>query len=253
MKMHRCGLVLGTLATVLLLTSARQAAAVPLLQLYLEGATYNSSTETWELTPEGSSGGQPFRIWAIGNVAGPGGAGTIYDVKMAIAYDESYGDIQIELTPAGSSDSEYPDWPISTPYDGDDVDFIRTVDDGSAPTLNGGDPLPSHGVYGEGTIWQEFQLGDFALTNAGIANFDQDFDGTWDSVAGQVNVYEVRVTSSEGDSSGAQLHFDLYNHVASRNRGVFAPFSHNAAITPAPATLIGLIGLLPILVWRRVK
>ena len=68
----------------------RAANAVPILQLYLEGATYDFATESWVLAPGGSSGGDPFRLWAIGNVAGPGGAGTISDVRLSIAYDKKF-------------------------------------------------------------------------------------------------------------------------------------------------------------------
>src|SRR5690606_3609302 len=73
--------------------------AAPILQLYVEGATYDSESESWVYTARGSSGGDPFRLWAIGNVSGPGGKGTIYDVRLAAAYDESYDHIEISLSP----------------------------------------------------------------------------------------------------------------------------------------------------------
>src|SRR5678816_3675014 len=62
--------------------TAREAAAVPELQIYIEGATYDSASETWVATST-----SPFRLWVIGNVAGEGGKGPLYDVKLAAAYN----------------------------------------------------------------------------------------------------------------------------------------------------------------------
>src|SRR4030043_132428 len=70
--------------------------AIPILQLYAEGATYNSATESWEVD---FSEGNVLRLWAIGNVDGPGGKGTIYDVKLAVAYEEEEDDPVITFTP----------------------------------------------------------------------------------------------------------------------------------------------------------
>lgn len=55
------------------------AAAILLLQLYIEGATYGSDLEGWP-----ADGNQTVRVWAIGNVAGPGSKGTMRKVRMAI-------------------------------------------------------------------------------------------------------------------------------------------------------------------------
>jgi hypothetical protein len=90
-------MILVTAAWGTVMAAAEPAHAIPILQLYLEGGEYDQNTESWVL--EASSQGDPFRIWAIGNVDGPGGKGTIYDVRLAIAYDESLGDIEIRLTP----------------------------------------------------------------------------------------------------------------------------------------------------------
>lgn len=55
----------------------------PLLQIYLEGGTYDSQTESWYLEPPGSSAGEPLRLWIIGDTST---YGTIYDVKLSMAY-----------------------------------------------------------------------------------------------------------------------------------------------------------------------
>ncbi len=260
MRTHRCGLIAGVLAS-LCFFAARPAGAVPLLQLYIEGATYDSATETWVYTPQGSSAGAPFRIWAIGNVAGPGGQGPISEVRMAIAYDKSKTDV-VDLT-LHLADEQFVGYFGQQGYafpegfelsEGRvDAELRQGPEDtaGTTPKLSDGRDLPWHGIYGDETVWQEFDLGDFSLTDSPIGDFIGDFPADLTASAGQINVYEVTVLNGHGTT----LYFDLYNHVEAGNRGraVFAPFSHNASIVPAPATLIGFIGLLPILVWRRVK
>jgi hypothetical protein len=247
--------------TVLVLSSVRTASAVPILQLYLEGGQYDPVTETWVVTPEGSSAGAPFRLWAMGNVAGPGGKGTITDVRLAIAFSEDDQGLSISLWPSqagglgvgsynGVTDPSVPSDPelnltvqtslgeVTTGPDG-------LVTNGGTPMLGSGKKLPPHGVYGPGTVWQEYWLGDFALTDSPVGDFIGSFPDDFRQNAGQINVYEVSALGF----SGATLHFDLYNTIAGKNHCKFAPFSHDADgeanIIPEPASLIVwcLIGL----------
>jgi len=62
---------LAVIATVVLLFLSVNPAAMgyPLLQLYLEGGTYDTTTQSWFLAPEGSSAGEPFRLWVIGDTS----------------------------------------------------------------------------------------------------------------------------------------------------------------------------------------
>src|SRR5690606_5149834 len=118
MSHHRCPVIasrrgLSGFAVALLLSCTPLAHAEPILQLYVEGGTYDPRTESWVLSPEGSSAGAPFRLWAIGNLH----QGPILDVRLAANYDRSWGQLQIDLTPTRIDPSEYPGWvDPSTPF-----------------------------------------------------------------------------------------------------------------------------------------
>ena len=58
--------------TICLCFGATRAQAIPILQLYLEGGSYDAQTESWTITPLESPPGEPYRLWAIGNLGGPG-------------------------------------------------------------------------------------------------------------------------------------------------------------------------------------
>lgn len=241
-------IVLGSVAGAMLGLS-NAANAIPILQLYIEGSTYDEASESWIINTDFSS---PITLWAIGNVAGEGGKGTIYDVKLAVAYDAGQTPA-ISLTSSttgglgGFTDPSTPSAPT----------YVQTVTDGSTPIMGDGNPLASHGEYGAGTWWQEFALGDFNLTDSPIADFINAFPTAGGANEGQINVYEINVTGA------TTVHFDLYDHVQSTTRGqtrttyTFAPFSHDAGSDcctevsePDSFALLGL-GLLGLIFARR--
>jgi hypothetical protein len=191
--------------------------AVPELQLYVEGGTYDTVSETWIAT------GDPLKIWAIGNVAGEGGKGAISDVKLSIAYDGSLAPPTITFTP-GTTGGYLGFVDLSTPLM---PTYLQTVTDGSSPIMGDGGSLPSHGIFGSGVSWQEFLLGDFTLTDSPIADFGGPLPPAPGSPnEGQVNVYTIDVGDFEG-----LLHLDLYNSYWSEKHGevsIKAPFSHDA-------------------------
>ncbi|NIO82911.1 MAG: hypothetical protein GTN53_20265 [Candidatus Aminicenantes bacterium] len=214
------------------------AQAIPLLQLYVEGATYDITTESWFLETDFSS---PFSLWTIGNIDGPGGAGPISNVHLSAAYnDPGSGTVTITLAPsttggfAGYTDPSTPSSPT----------FIQTVTDGSVPVLSDGSDLPSHGEYGPGVHWQEFDLGDFVTPDSPIGDFIYTLPAPIFGPGGvglaQINVYEVTVIGNP-----ESVHFDLYDNVQAGNKvkAKFAPFSHDATVPePYTATMIFLAG-----------
>jgi len=224
---------LGLLAAGIVAASVVQSQAVPILQLYIEGATYDTASETWVAD---FSSGDTIRLWTIGNVAGDGGKGTIYDVKLAIAY--SSGDnpnIMITESTTGGYNG------FIDPSVANTAVFNKTVTDGSLPKLGDGSSLPDHGVYGAGTSWTEYGLGDFSKSDAKGGDFINALPSPPAS-GYDINVYEITITGTDF------VHFDLYDHYLS-NSGMakykFAPFSHDAegGRVPDGGSTLALLGL----------
>jgi hypothetical protein len=211
-----------------------KASAGPILQLHLEGGTYDAGSESWVVDASGA----PIRLWAIGNVDGEGGKGTIYDVTLSVAY-ETGSTPTISLRPSttggygGFTDPSAPSAPA----------YIQTGADGSVPLLGDGSGLPSHGEFGPGISWQAFSLGDFDLTDSPIADFVAPFPAAGEPGEGQINVYEISVSGYDG-----MLHFDLYGRLqaGAKARYTFAPVSHDGTgcctTVPEPGSL-ALLGV----------
>jgi hypothetical protein len=201
--------------------------AIPLLQLYVEGATYDTASDSWVLESAGV-----VRLWAIGNVAGEGSKGPISNVRLSVAYEATSG-IGIALTPSLTNGFGGFTDPSISPF----APLLQTRTDGSVPLLSDGSALPSHGEYGPGIWWQEYALGDFTLTDSPVADFIDALPAPGDG-RGQISVYEVAVAGT------GKVHFDLYDSVQSGNKAkaTFAPFSHDATRIPEPSAL-GLLGI----------
>jgi len=229
-----------------LVLPATKVNACPILQLYVEGATYNSITESWTLDAYPSNSGEVnFRLWVIGN---PNPRGRLYDVRLSVAYPawlrSGSSDLQFSFVPSttgglgGFYDPSTPSVPLGPNFGLE----------GTSPTIVDSSTLPWHGVYGPGVVWQEFRLGDFYLKDSPLGDFYQVFPqptNKW----GQINVYDVSVRHMAGISLvGTTLHFDAYGYVkrGKRNFPVFAPFSHDADVhvVPNPPTLALLCSLL---------
>ncbi len=211
---------------------ATPAWAIPALQLYIEGATYDSFTETWVVTTA-----DPFKLWVVGDVSH---YGSILDVKLSAAVSTSeLPGSSITLTSTTTSLVTDP----STPSPPSPTGSFPSSD-GAVPVLGDGSSLPTHGIYGPGTSFYEWTLGDFTLTDSPIGDIINSFPVSFPDT-GQINVYTVTV------SGFTQVHFDAYDHifVGTHSQYKFAPFSHDAEGTsvPEPSSLLllgsGLVGL----------
>jgi hypothetical protein len=188
--------------------------AEPALQLYVEGSTYNTSTETWTIN---STIGDAIRLWVIGNntnpsnvhlyLASPTADGLTFTIQAdriggTGAYTTSGG-----LSPF--SDSGLPAAPILGPT--------------GTGTPTG---LPSHGVYGPGVTWHEVLLGNFSADNVHIA----DFSGTSPINPGPHfgTIYAYDITFTGGSNGGNPIPINIDGSFAPFHADDKAPFSHTA-------------------------
>jgi len=204
--------------------------AVPVLQLYLEGATYDATTETWVLGQ--GSPGDTAHLWVLGDVGfreptkeDPGGLVPILDVHLAVLYDHTSG-ITVTLSPdillGGTTRFGFQDNSTALLSFGG----VQT----GVPVMNDGGSLPKHDMYSATSQWDLFNLGDFNQLDSQMADFTTSagFPGTFQgNNMGQISVYDVNVTGGAEDFA---VHFDAYNHLASFTQSRFAPFSHDAEI-----------------------
>jgi len=202
------------------------AQAVPMLQLYIEGAQYDIGSETWVLSGDTST----VRLWTIGYATT-----TIYDVRLSVAY-QSATDPTFTLTPSitggyeGFADLSLPAAVTTSPPFLSGV-VGETIP--SLPVLSDGTSLQTHGIYEPGVHWQEFKLGDFTLSDSPTGDFQYDVPTPDFTKMGQINVYEVSLT---GVADPLAVHFDLFDHTGASNRAKarVVPFSHDAETNPIP-------------------
>jgi hypothetical protein len=221
------------------------AKADPSLQLYVEGATYDTGSSTWTIS------GASVTLWVVAQ----GGAS---DVRIYVASPTTSG-LTETVTPTriggGSGSYTFPGG--STPFQDSGLAASPTLGTTGVGTTPPG--LSPHGVYGSGTSWQEFKLGNFSSPPGTTVNI-ADFSGTSpinpDSDTGIIYGYTVAFNGVPG--VGVPVNIDA----TSGGGSDFAPYSHSARGTgtpdappaaPEPSTIaLALTGLIPLgVVWRR--
>jgi hypothetical protein len=225
MHLHHLSSLLCAAGIALVVTPT--ARAVPVLQLYIEGAVYDSASESWDISFQA---GSSVRLWAIGNLAGAGGKGALSNVRLAVAYDHvtSGPAPSITLTPTqvGSAYSMFGDLnPAATPL------WLQTVTTGVLPRISNSRTLAPHGVYGPGTDWQEFLLGNFTAPDSYGGDFIHALPTPSATLGYQINAYDIAISGTE------RVHFDLYG-IDKKSKAIFAPFSHDATARQTPASSV---------------
>ncbi len=215
---------------------APAANAVPDLQLFIDGATYDFDTQTWVLATTGS-----VDLYVIS-------ANETHDdviVSMALSGFDRPPDSGPNgvVSVSGFGGPAIEDWVYG-------FGPISTVD-----TWDGSDDLPRHGIFP--TWYAEVNTEDYDMSQMvgdvqpGPDFWDPSIDGPGPANAsGQFKVFSLSIDAPLGTS----VHFDAYTLM---DNGLladivideFAPFSHDATTTivPEPGTILqmstGLLGL----------
>jgi hypothetical protein len=195
----------------LIIISAGPAFAVPDLQLFIAGSTYDQATETWV------TNSNTFDLYIIGaNVA-------MSDVLVSMALDLPEEEDPNGIVSIGVDGSPYDSWTFGTP-----------------------DLLPPHDIY---PAWYtEFNSGDYGLVG-GVGNTIEGYDPSLmgylagSNAPGEFKKFTISITGTD------YAHFDGYFYFKDKKDHTkikFAPFSKDAEsdYTPTPEpTSLALLGL----------
>lgn len=212
-----------SLSIFLIMVLAASAFAVPDIQLFIDGATYDWDTETWVATTAGS-----VDLYVIS--ANDAKADIIVSLALGHSDNPSLMTADFDGTVINPGDWVYGNAPLP-------------------PDWNPGGDLPPHGIYP--TYFAEVHTGAYGLgMNIGDVQPGPDF---WDpsipsGPANALGEYKIFTVDLSGPA-GASVHFDAYTLNSDGTIDKFAPFSHDATTTivPEPGTIVlmgsGLLGL----------
>lgn len=208
--------LLMVLAGVIVLSSA--AFAVPDLQLYIPGATYDGTSDSW-VTPN-----QSFELWVVASNLDKQ---PIYNIHLtaALAAGTTPVDGGLSITPVGGSTTTF-----------DAADFTL-----GTPPPTGLGSLPPHGIFP--TNYVDMLVTAETPSNSADWVDTYDYPSPGDAKPGYIYRFNVVTTYNF-------VHFDAYGYqVDKRDQSnfMFAPFSHDATSggkppVPEPATML-LFGL----------
>ena len=238
-------IILNIFICLVILGSAVTSWAIPNLQIYIPGATYDTDTETWVINSYN------YELWVVGAQL------NVYDVKIAFAFPTNENG-SIDITWLTPSAADYGTGAVSslnlnesgamsyTAYQasyasGDPNPSTYGLGLNSTPQMGDGSYVPPHGVFP--TDFYEYLIGDFG-TNQTVQNYIPG-DEWGDTAPGQIKIFGIVV---DGYST---VDIVAYDHVIlgkNKAKYTFSPFSHDGNTTvPEPGTLIllglGLLGL----------
>lgn len=198
--------MIALLSLIIIFTGS--AFAVPNLQIYIPGGTYDAGSETWVTYDHYN-----FEVWVV---AANLDHGDIFDVTLVAALmGETPTDGALSITPDGGS---------TVTYNAADYTY------GTPPT--GPDDIPGHGVYPTNYV----EMLAASVTTSGPYVPVQDYIPGGDggtSLYGQIFKFNVSTTYDV-------VHFDALGYYKDIDgKLIKAPFSHDGETTvPEPATLL---------------
>lgn len=222
----------------------KESGAVPTLQLYVDGATYDTTTQSWMTFDD------PFVLQVMG-AKSPNNILYVDNVRLDIAVPADIFNPSAMITiQAVSSSLEAGDVFITTTYTASDFTNNPQI----PPDLSGKSlSARSHGIYQNGAEWISVPLPNLEVTKVPpdtIINYVDIATGELPpgTAPGDIDRYTITY------SGLSLIHMDLTGtaHYLRGNRYVteqiFAPFSHDAdALVPEPATFVllglGLLGI----------
>lgn len=208
--------------------AAPAANAIPHLQIYIEGATFDGTLETWVITSNS------FKLWIAGDVSKDG---TIFDVKLAASMYGTSGTVSISpTTTALVTDPSTPGAPVDL---GSDESQFEAGGIYESPAFQ---PVKSHAEYADADAHNFWHTGDYTLMDSPIYDFPVT---PWSNPdMGQINAYDVSISGWDA------VHFDAFDHTV-MTTGAGPKFSYwknppshdgTGGVIPEPGTL-GLLGL----------
>ncbi|SHE57216.1 PEP-CTERM protein-sorting domain-containing protein [Desulfacinum infernum DSM 9756] len=209
--------------------------AVPNLQIYIPGASYDEATETWIINS------LEYDLWVVGANQ------DIFDVKAAFAapVDED-GSVAVTWKQGTTTWAGYLDdgntvsrgpgsYEVLSegPGGGDTTTDSYFFEDNGTPVMGDGGSVPRHGVFP--TSYYEYYIGDFG-TDQTVQNY---FPGEFgDTASGEIKQFHIVV------SGYTWVDIVAYDHVVKSNakiHSVFSPFSHDGGggvPIPEPMSLV---------------
>jgi len=211
----------ATLIVILILAMAPLAYAVPPLQLFISGATYDWNEQSWIVT------GNSFDLYVVS------ARNAKHDVmvSLALASTDQPSDATINFAgnDIGSSDWRFGYAPIDNAY----------------WRWNGGEDLPRHGIYP--TWFTEINTGNYGLSS-NVGDVQPDVYGNfWNPATGSGSAPadgEVKMFHVETGGVYSYVHFDAYTLNPDGSIDQFAPFSHDAEDIPGEIPEPGTMALM---------